>query len=185
LPLKRHRDDGGSRHPEDDAGVAEGRLEPHRSIELRPLELAADPSDPDRVIETRSDSGEGDEQEQDPEGRGQGNQSGAESEDDDPEREESRRVPTIRHRAEDHLKDGGHEERGATEEAGLEGAEREMGLQEGNLARDHSDRAIVREMIQGIREEDPTIAGHDAAMTERLKSLGPVGNDRRGRAAPT
>src|SRR5207302_6913124 len=174
---KRHRDDGGSRHPEDDAGVAEGRLEPHRSIELRPLELAADPSDPDRVIETRSDSGGGDEQEQDPEGRGQGNQSGAESEDDNPEREESRRVPTIRHRAEDDRKDGGHEERGATEEAGLEGAEREMGLQEGDLARDHGDRAIVREMIQGIREEDPTGAGHDEAMIGRLKSLVPAGKD--------
>src|SRR5207247_10191418 len=123
LPPERDRDDRGRRHPKDDAGVAEGRLEPHRPIELQPLELAANPGDPDRVIEARSDSREGNEEQQHPEGRGQGDQGGAESEDDDSEREEPRRVPTIRHRAEDHLKDGGHEERGAAEEAGLEGAE--------------------------------------------------------------
>ena len=129
------------------------------------------------MIEARSDSGEGNEEEQDPERRGQGDQGGAEPEDDDPEREEPIWVPTIRHRAEDHLKDGGHEERSAAEEAGLESAEREMGLQERNLARNHGDRAVVGQVIHRVCDEDPSVAGHRDAMTERLKSLGPAGKD--------
>ena len=129
------------------------------------------------MIEARSDSGEGNEEQQHPEGRGQGDQGGAESEDDDSEREEPRRVPTIRHRAEDHLKDGGHEERGATEEAGLEGAEGELDLEEGDLARNHGDRAVVGQVIHRVCDEDPSVAGHRDAMTERLKSLGPAGKD--------
>src|SRR5947199_230195 len=83
--------------------------------------------------------------------------------------QEKRNLPSERH-----CDDRGR--RHPQDDAGVaEGAERELELQEGDLARNHGDRAVVREMIQGIREEDPPGAGHDEAMTERLKSLVPVG----------
>src|SRR5207245_860042 len=71
---------GPAAHPEDDAGIAERALEPHRAVESGSLELAADPGDSDWMVEARANARERHEDEQGPETGRQGDEQRAEAE---------------------------------------------------------------------------------------------------------
>ena len=115
------------------------------------------------MVEARADSGDGDEDEEGPETRRQGDEERAEAKDRDPDREKPGRIPTIGHDAEEELEDRGHDEGDAAEEADLCGSEAaELGLQDDNLAREHRDGAVVRQVVDRVREEDPAVAAHPA-----------------------
>jgi len=85
----------------------------------------------------------------------------------------------VRHRSEDDLKKGGDQEGRAAEQAGLEGAEGKLSLEDRDLAGNHGHGAIIREMVDRVREQDSPGAGHADTKTVGLKLLGLAGNDRR------
>src|SRR5205814_4778932 len=89
------------------------------------------------------------------------------------------RIAMVRHRSEDDLKEGGDQQGRATQEAGLEGAERESGLEDRDLAGNHRYRAVVREVVDRVRKEDSPGAGHESAMLGGLIGLGLTNGDRR------
>src|SRR5207249_8085842 len=103
------------------------------------------------------------EDEQGPKTGRQGDEQRAEAEDRNPDRKESRRITPIRHDAEEELEDRGHDQRNAAEKSDLCGPEAsELGLQDDDLAREHRDGPIVRQMVNRVREEDPAVAAHPA-----------------------
>src|SRR2546422_1464822 len=177
LPTDRDREHGPTAHPQDDARIAEGALESHRPVESGSLEFAADPGDPDGMVEARADARDGHQDEEGPETGRQGDEERAEAEDRDPDREEPGRISPIRHDAEEELEDRGHDEGDAAEEADLRGPETaELGLQDDDLACKHCDGAVVRQVVNRIGEEDPAVAAHparDARSAYRI-SPGPV-----------
>jgi len=131
------------------------------------------------MVEARPDPGQGDEDEQHPEIGGRSDKHGPDPQDHDAEGQESGRIAVVRHRSEDDLKKGGDQEGRAAEQAGLEGAEGELRLEDRDLAGNHRRRTVVREVVNRIRKEDAPAAAHDDAMVERLKSLGVGGDDGR------
>src|SRR6266702_375081 len=103
-----------------------------------------------RDVEARADPRQRDEDEE-----------RTEAQDRDANREESRRVASIGHDPEQELEDGRDEERGASEEADLDGSESaEDGLEDGDLPREDRDGAVVRQMVDRIREEDAALPDH-------------------------
>src|SRR5436309_8447936 len=124
------------------------------------------------MVEARTDPGQGDEDEQQPEIGGRSDEHGPDPQDDDAEGQEPSRIAVVRHRSEDDLKEGGDQQGCATQEAGLEGAERESGLEDRDLAGDDGHGAVVGEVVNRIGEKDPSAASHAVAMAVRLKSLG-------------
>src|SRR3989304_685265 len=63
---------------------------------------------------------------------------------------------------------------GAARGAGPERAEREGGLEARDLARHDRDPAVVREVVEGVRDEDPAVADHtgrDAFAPYRLRRV--------------
>src|SRR5207249_8167412 len=148
-----------------------------RPVQSGSLEFAADPGDSDGVVEARADARERHEDEQRPETRRQGHEKRAEAENRNPYREEARPISPIRHDAEEELEDRGHDQREAAEKSDLCGPEpSELGLQDDDLAREHRDGAVVRQVVDRIREEDPAVTAHparDARSAYRI-SPGPV-----------
>src|SRR2546425_8744962 len=144
LPPERNREDCTARDSEDHSGVPEGALEPHRAVEGRPLKLASDPRDSDRMIETRADPRECDEEQERPEVPRERGGERTETQDDDPDRKESRRIASVGHNAEQDLKDRGDDERGPAKETDFRRSEASKDrLQHDDLARESCDRAIA------------------------------------------
>ena len=132
------------------------------------------------MVEARADPRDRHEEEEGPETGRQGDGQRAEAENRNPDREESRRISPIRHDAEEELEDRGHDQRNAAEKSDLRRPEAsELGLQDDDLAREHRDGAVVRQVVDRIGEEDPAVAAHparDARSAYRI-SPGPVRTD--------
>ena len=101
--------------------------------------------------------------------------------DDDAEGQEPGGIAVVRHRSEDDLKKGGDQQGRAAEQAGLEGAEGELRLEDRDLAGDDGHGAVVREVVDRVREEDSPGTGHGPAMLGGLIGLGLTYRDRRAR----
>src|SRR5256712_14150612 len=115
------------------------------------------------MVEARPDPRKGDEREERAEGGREWDEERAQAEDRNADREEAGGVPSIRHDSEEELEDRSDDERRPAKEADLGGAEPTEGhdgLQDDNLSREDRDRAVVRQVVHGVREQHPPVSGH-------------------------
>src|SRR5204863_479119 len=110
-----------------------------------------------------------DEDEQHPEIGGRSDKHGPDPQDDDAEGQEPGGIAVVRHRSEDDLKKGGDQQGRAAEQAGLEGAEGELRLEDRDLAGNHRHRAVRKRYTP----TDTESASHPAICTAKTSRTWP------------